>query len=488
MDARHEDLPVSWRRGRRGDDRGFAILLVALCMVVLLLMAAFAVDVGMVYNERRQDQSAVDSGALGGALRLELGPQGAIEEAAAIVRENLDTTYTDAAWRTMWSGCVDPGHHRFTGTVLGAATTCISVSNQGRVRILLPPQEVPTAFARVVGIDTLRTRAGAEASVRPLNPAGVLPFAILVTATDGGQICLRTATGGQAQPPCDGPSSGNFGALEVPQYGNAELGTENIPCNLNKSDQLAVNIAVGIDHFIRAWNGVNVQDTCAEPFGPTMLNTFQGIANGLFEGLIAGVTVGGRTFDGRVTLGENPSRTLQQGTTSWAIDDRPLWEYIPTGKGATVPTSCRRETFAALPVAQRTANLGTCLDEWRASGPRGVLFDLDADGDDVFDIMGSARFGYTPQFLERDFPNGNGFLRIKKLRAVFLQGMWFNCNGNRCGAVYHPGEGTAPLRIGNGRSLDQISAFLVPDAALPPEVLDNGPDGALGPYAVELVA
>jgi hypothetical protein len=458
-----------------------------MCMVVVLLFAAFAVDLGMLYNERRQDQSAVDAGSLGGALQLPHGTQAAIEEAAAIVRQNLDTTYTDAEWRDLWGSCSDAGHFRFTGTVLGVATTCISVSNLGRVRIVLPPQEVPTAFARVVGIETLRASAGAEASVRPPNPAGVLPFAILVTAADGSQICLRTSTGGQAQPPCDGPSSGNFGALEVPQYGNEEVGTEHIPCNLNKSDQLAVNIAVGIDHFIRPWNGVSVQDTCAEPFGPTMLNTFQGVSNGLFEGLIGGVTVNGRTFPGRVTLGDNPTRTLRQGTRSWAVDDKPLWEFIPTGKGTTVPASCRRETFDALPADQRTANMATCLDQWRSTGPRGVLFDLDADGDDMPDIASSARFGYTPQFLERDFPNGNGFLRIRKLRAVFLQGMWFGCTGNgRCDAIYHPGEGTATVTIGNGKALDQITAFLVPDAALPDVVLENGPGGALGPYSVEL--
>ena len=56
--------------GRTDDDRGLAMVLVALVMVVLLVFAAFVVDVGAVYNLRRQDQSAADSAALAAAQEL----------------------------------------------------------------------------------------------------------------------------------------------------------------------------------------------------------------------------------------------------------------------------------------------------------------------------------------------------------------------------------------------------------------------------------
>lgn len=472
------------RRCRR-EDGGFAVLVVAVAMVVLLVFVAFAVDVGMLYNERRQDQAAADSAALGGAISMASGVNAAAEAAAAVARSDLDTTYTDTEWGNLWAACDDPGHLRFTGTVLGRSTECISASTRGVLRVRLPAQVVETAFARVVGIETVSTSATAEASAG-VPGGGLLPFAILVTATDGSQLCLRTGTGGHAVPPCGGPSSGNFGALEVPQYGNEAMGTQNIPCNLNKSEQLAVNIAVGIDHLVLPWQGTDVLDSCLEPFGPTMLNTFQGLSNGLFEGLIGGITVSGTTFPGRVTVGANPKRVLRRGTTTWNVDNRPLWEYIPMAKGATVPTSCRRETFEALAVTARTAQLTTCLGDWRTAGPRGVLFDLDADADDVPDILGSARFGFAPQFVETGFPSGNGYLRVKSHRGVFIQGMWFGCTGNGCATEYHPGEGTTQITIPNGKPLDQITGFLLPNGTLPESIIANGAGGSLGPYSVSL--
>jgi hypothetical protein len=461
------------------------VLVVAVAMVAMVVFVAFAVDVGMLYNERRQDQAAADAAALGGAISLAAGVTAATEAAAAVARSDLDTTYTDTQWKALWAACQDPGHLRFTGKVLGQSTQCLSVSTRGELRVRLPDQVVETAFARVVGIETVTTNALAVAGARA-GGGGLLPFAILVTAVDGNQLCLRTATNGQAVPPCTGSSSGNFGALEVPQYGNDQMGTQNIPCNINKSDQLAVNIAVGIDHLVLPWQGTDVLDSCTKPFGPTMLNTFQGISNGLFEGLIEGVTVAGTTFPGRMTTGSNPKRTLREGSTNWNVDDRPLWEYIPTGKGAGVPASCRRETFAALAAASRTANLTTCLSDWRTTGPRGVLFDLDADRDDVPDILGSARFGFAPQFVENSFPNGNGYLRVKNHRGVFLQGMWFGCNGNGCAVAYHPGEGTGVVTIPHGKAIDQVSGFLLANGMLPESIIENGAGGSLGPYSISL--
>ncbi|MEE9177907.1 MAG: pilus assembly protein TadG-related protein, partial [Acidimicrobiia bacterium] len=46
-----------------GSDRGATALLVALAMVMLMGFAAVAVDSGLGFDERRQQQSAADVGA-----------------------------------------------------------------------------------------------------------------------------------------------------------------------------------------------------------------------------------------------------------------------------------------------------------------------------------------------------------------------------------------------------------------------------------------
>lgn len=63
---------VSWIRGRRSDERGVAIILMAMFLVVLLVMAAIVVDVGNARQQRASDQAAVDSAALSAAQILQV--------------------------------------------------------------------------------------------------------------------------------------------------------------------------------------------------------------------------------------------------------------------------------------------------------------------------------------------------------------------------------------------------------------------------------
>ena len=58
----------------RSDERGVSLVFVALAMVVLLGMAALAIDVGMLFTAKGQAQNAADSGALAGAGALLISP------------------------------------------------------------------------------------------------------------------------------------------------------------------------------------------------------------------------------------------------------------------------------------------------------------------------------------------------------------------------------------------------------------------------------
>ena len=52
------------------DDRGIVIIFTALLLVILMIFAALALDLGGLYNARRNDQNAADTSALGGAQSL----------------------------------------------------------------------------------------------------------------------------------------------------------------------------------------------------------------------------------------------------------------------------------------------------------------------------------------------------------------------------------------------------------------------------------
>lgn len=477
--------------GRR-PDRGATLPMFAICLAVLMAFSAFAVDLGLLYSERRDAQTAADTGALGGALDLANGMSTASEATASLIRSNLSTPYTDAEWTALWSACNDSGALRFTGTVLGTSTNCISFDGLGLYRVVVPDQQVEAAFASVLGFTQFSAGAFAEVELTINGVGGVLPFAVLASAPSGGLICMRSATNGQAIPPCTGSASGNFGALEVAQWGNPAYGTENISCNLNKSDQLTVNLSVGIDHFITPYSGTEVIDTCAKPFGPNTLNTFQGISGGLWEGMVIGDWVQGSYFPGRLTRGASTPQEIRQQGASYYVDDTPLWEYIGYGKSGSVPASCTRESFDATVAgsghAAAETQMETCFADYQAGSGYVPLFDIDADGDNNPDIVESARYGAVPQFWETAFPGGNsGNLHIKSFRAVFLNGLYMGCNGNSCSTVYTPGNAGGTINAPNGSSpLDQITGYLLPDETLPPVLLENGIGNSLGAFQIRL--
>lgn len=473
-------------------DRGAVLPMFAVSLVALMGLSAFAVDLGLLYSERRENQSAVDVGTLGGGLHYNDGILVAGEEAAEIVRANLSTTYTDAEWSAAWANCSDPGALSFTGTVLGTPTACLSMDVFGQFRVVVPNQEIQTVFASAMGIDSMQSSAFAEIEVTIPGVGGILPFAVLGSASTGTSICLRSSASGPATPPCDGSDSGNFGALEVGQWGNPSLNTDGLGCNLNKSDELGINIAIGVDHFIRPWDGADVFDDCvAQPFGPNKINTFQGISGGLIDGMITGLTVVSRTFEGRLTQGGGSTTNFTRQSNVYALDDTPLWEYIDYAKTGWVPPTCERESFDTTVLnsghAAAEAQIETCLTAYAAGSGYIELFDIDANNDGAFDITTSARYGIVPQFLETTFPSGNGFLTIGGFRAVFISGLYFKCNGVGCVVIHTPGSMAGPVSIPNGSSpLDQVTAYLLPTNALPDELIEHGINGELGLFQMNL--
>ena len=106
------------------EERGAAAIFVAVSMILMLGMAALAIDLGAGFNERRQDQTSSDLAAVAGALSF--GDNDAVaNQVMAAARTNVDTVYLDADWAAAWTSCTDPnkplGFSPITHSTLGVS-------------------------------------------------------------------------------------------------------------------------------------------------------------------------------------------------------------------------------------------------------------------------------------------------------------------------------------------------------------------------------
>ena len=499
---------MSMKSGGPESERGAVALFVAICLVLLLGMAAFAIDYGFGLNERRSDIAAADLGVMAGAVES-LGTTADMrDQILSFTRLNLETVYTNAEWQALWQGCRDTeladlntSGYSFIPVAAPAGWTvqtpwCISTDPAGFVRVRLPDQIVATYFGRVLGVDELATNADAVARLAPRGGGGILPFALLATAADGTHVCLRDSSGGHAQEPCDGPDAGNFGALEAPLFGNQVLATSQNCNGAPKGEVLAINIAVGIDHRVVPDPDGSVsnehRDTCSVINAgqtPDTLNTFQGLATGAAEGLATGGSPLPGGFTPRLQQGSNPTRNVYGSD----LDDVPLWQYLDPSLvgfsgGGTIPNSCVRSTFADASNPNQDWDGDGTMDRpgsWQHMA-RCLTDHIAVSGPPLFleSLKDSPRFSYVPQFWEGSFPSGNGWRHILRFKATWLQATWWKKGGTT--TMFNPGE-AGSFSAGGNWSLVQLSGLLIPDGALPADLRGTpGPSGGLDPYIPEL--
>jgi Flp pilus assembly protein TadG len=488
-------------------ERGAAALVVAISMLVVIGFAALVIDLGAGFNERAQDQSAADTAALAGAGNPLNGVAGIRDAALAYVQDNLDTTYNAADWQTLWETCADPNKGPTFQPVpspwSAANLDCISIDPVGFVRVRVPDQILSTTFGAVIGSDSIKASASAEALFEGLGVSGVLPFGLANDVGDADHVCLSSGPTGLADDPCTGSDSGNFGTLKGRQFGNPTIPT---PTNCTASplgDTLAVNIAVGLDHWVTLDDDADVtnevRDQCFN-LGVDTLNTDTGFPNnGAEQGLATGPVNGGLT------------PRLQQGTFakadrfSYQLDDTPLWSFIDSTLTDTdlsgnidlsvnIPASCLASGFDngqtdwngdGTPDENKSwQHMQVCLDDYVTGGYSSVMFTTDGPGSDA-GIEDSPRFGYVPQFWEDDLGNGNSWLHVLRFKAVWLQTTWWK-KGNST-KVFNPGEDCSSCTQ-SSYDMIQLSAFVIPDASLPEGLRGDPPPGttSVNPYRVEL--
>lgn len=470
----------------KSQDEGASAVIVAASMVLLIAMAAVAIDLGAGFNERRQDQIAADAGALAGALEAINGDQALTEEAATYVASNLGTTV--ANMDASWVSCIDPDSDRntqpgdnFVSTSLANAASawlsatptnpdnwCMSFDPVKQLfRVKIPDQFTETTFARVIGTTSLATGASAVSEIVTAAPGQILPFALDSGPQGGEHVCLSSGPNGLAIDPCDGSTTGNFGTLKGRQFGNPQLGTDE-NCNSSPVGQtLAQNIALGIDHIIVTDPDNDpaneVRDVCKNPLVDT-LNTDTGFPNnGAETGLVGPVP--------STSYLPNPTPRLMKGFAPGAtvtstpleifngheVDNTPLWDYLLTSgvsyDDIDAPASCDPGPMSSW------TDMEACLADYASGGYSTVIFSEDL-------LNNLSRFSYIPQFWENSLGNGNSWNHIRRFRAVYINITVWKDGGNF--GAHAPEEGCIEAACGtSGWSMTQVTAFTFPDAALP---------------------
>lgn len=504
------------RRVVRRDERGVTLVIVALMIVVIMTFAAFAVDLGGAYNQRRQFQSAADAGALAGAQILaESPPLSPDATVIAYVNKSVGTNFPDADFNT----CAGDTPPAFTpGTPPGVKTTvawvrdlsynCIAVDTTRNLIWADVPHTQPykSAFAGIVGMSKITIGASAVAEIVPQGLGGVLPFGAASTASPGLNCVVNSPPdGGTGAGSCLGlKTPGNFGYLQFNFYGNPFLGTT---CKQSyvSSPELANNIAVGVDHQLSLidqppGSGSPIVDgstsslTICGPQDPNSTSNETGntAASKFSEGILTGRSPAGTPFsDGNPaaklarTTNEATLTTTFNPTTTIAgvpnVDDTGLWRFIPESLNgsSTIPSSCYRSTFdaTALTAVAMTTALTKCFTDYGLGcdgAPCGPLFVAKTGSNPfIYDIQESPRFAYIPQLTPTcpGPPNcsaglgSSGTVSFKNFLPIYIQ----NLTGTTFTFDPGVGEGCPPQtgRQCTGGTVSSMSAYTMYANMLP---------------------
>lgn len=491
--------------------KGATAITLAASMMLLMGMAALAIDIGAGKNERRLDQNTADASVLAGGVELIVS--GGLQQAVNAIKQYVDTNLGRTVAPADWTACTDPDalpvlSTSIPGVVGGSPCISFGSSTQGvayaHVRVRVPNQDVPTSFGRILGFVNLETSAAAEAELLSTTASGAFPSAVFSGAAGGDSFCIKTGTGAANSASCGSPSSGDFGNFVPYFYTEVAPGNPSSLCTSgNQPAPLSRIIADGLDHFLGTTPSVPGNrrngDNCPGfpgPAFPNRLDSGSGYSNAdITSGLISGGSYDG-AFTGRLTRKIwNPATYGTASLFGFTIDNRPLWTYIDPAvvSGPGVPASC--VTAAAGParnngpadeaayVAAQAAML-SCLAD--ANVPDGLL-GADTDGVAGPDIYLTPRLVIVPKYHQAASIGNNACCYdVKDFVPVFIDGLWtdngpqWTCDGGMVNdptndyCKHEPGR-TGTINIGSvgNRRVDSASASVLSCEVLP------GPEPAL---------
>ncbi|GAB3247849.1 pilus assembly protein TadG-related protein [Arthrobacter pigmenti] len=180
---------------RRGEERGAVSILVAILMVVLLGFAALAIDVGLMYAEKAQQQNGADAAAL--AIAEDCAVGGCPEDDTALAKAYADDNANDGL-----TNIQDVGYPE-----AGAVAVKTGAEETGGEE-----NSISLFFANALGIPT--AEIGAQATAQWGAPtAGPAPFPIIFSEcsfeqTSGLQLIRWYKKSSEAPSCATGPPGG----------------------------------------------------------------------------------------------------------------------------------------------------------------------------------------------------------------------------------------------------------------------------------------
>lgn len=187
------------RRGSDPHEDGVIAVVVAVCAVVLLGMAALAVDLGNVWSQRREVQVQADLAVLAAGSALPARDATACRNAAAVALESLrrNASYSqDDGAAAQWT--IDELLNPDAGSGYAHCPTRNSIS------IVSPPSHVDYGFATLFGTSGRDVDATARAEIR--TPGRVMPFMLKASCSNGRQTIGGSGTVDTPLPPYVVPS------------------------------------------------------------------------------------------------------------------------------------------------------------------------------------------------------------------------------------------------------------------------------------------
>jgi hypothetical protein len=244
------------RSCRRQGERGMTLILVALCIVVFIGIAALAVDVGVLYTARTSAQHAADAGALAGAFTFVDNPLAA-----------QPATAVDAAVRIA-------NQNNVMGTAAGVTAGDVTVDLPNRRVTVLAPRNasrgnaIALYFARIFGLTTsdIAASATAEASSTPTGGRCIKPIYIPNTALSP---AVDAPTACNASPPqiMFDPATGQLSAWmqSQPNQGfgaNITLKPNSPPGALVPSQYYTLDLGAGANTYACVWASCMSDPAC----------------------------------------------------------------------------------------------------------------------------------------------------------------------------------------------------------------------------------
>ena len=501
------------------------MVFVALTLTVLMVFAAFAVDIGAALNARRQDQSVADASAL--AAAQDLGDDAAaVMQAKEYAEDALNISQTDPLWNSC-NATNDPG--ALAERASGASCVSFDV-NRKQVRVKIPDRDYGTTFGRVVGVETITHSASAVAGTVPVGFGGVLPYGLPTTGGDSGLFCLKS--GSNPILPCTGPASGNFGFLSFTVHGPERARD----CAPSQDIVTINNTAIGVDHRVGWWTGPGseVEEDGPPPCVPNA-NGADGDTGNVSIKLGAALFSGGLMDDGlgpRLRRGNFGQRVALNGGFA-NLDDNPLWRFIGDevlAASADAPEACQRDQFvdgsgspdlnltnvdepvrsSLLTVADVPTRfrflLARCFEHYQlnpfmvpsppaamsvtepagtgcaeggpaCTAPVFTRNSSSADDPDLFDIQHTPRFGYVPELVNITdptqpavFKNGSNNPNYwSTFRPIFIQA--FCQHNSQCNPSQVREPGFSQTGTGDSRAND-LASWVFDRAMLPGDLGD----------------